>query len=90
MKWRPAWSEARRAGQTARNHELASRHPGDQGSTLMDPIEEQEKPFCFFCQENRTTKLKVGKLGSNGCLGYGVYCEKCGPDPASKRGENHG
>lgn len=75
---------AARAAKLARRATLsdASKRTGESYDP-MAPLDEAEN-CCYWCGDRRPTRLKVGRVGVNGCLGYGTYCVDCGADGSGK------
>ena len=76
----PAWREARRLGRAALSD--ASKQVG----AGYDPLAQMDEAgsCCYWCGDRRSTRLRVGRIGENGNLGYGTYCMSCGPDGGGK------
>jgi len=62
----------------------ASRKTGEGYDPLAQMDEAGSK--CFFCPETRVTRLRVGRIGTGGNLGYGTYCMTCKADGSGKVG----
>ena len=41
---------------------------------------------CYWCGDRRSTRLRVGRIGAGGNLGYGTYCVGCKADGSGKIG----
>ena len=61
----------------------ASKRAGE-GYDPLAPMDEAGD-CCYWCGDKRSTRLKVERVGENGCLGYGTYCVDCKADGSGKK-----
>jgi len=60
----------------------ASKRAGE-GWDPLAPLDEAGDR-CYWCGDGRQTRLRVGRIGAGGCLGYGTYCVDCRADGSGK------